>query len=258
MATRIQFRRGTTAQHASFTGAVGEMTVNTDKDCVVVHDGSTSGGFEMARADVSNVSNPQFSGTGSMQLPAGTTAQRPGSAQAGELRYNSSTGGFEGYNGSVWSSLGRVVNVYQSVFNSVQGPNYGFWHSVNALNVTVTPQSSANKFLIVSTMILSTGGTSLASRLLRSGTAIGVGDASSNRTRAGGGGSSYTGSWRDSVMQTYLDSPSTTSSITYSVQVGSHNNGNYTYVNRSGNDQNNADLDNARHSSTLTVYEIAG
>ena len=44
MARQVQFRRGTTAQTNSFTGAVGEVTVDTDKDTVVVHDGSTAGG----------------------------------------------------------------------------------------------------------------------------------------------------------------------------------------------------------------------
>jgi hypothetical protein len=46
----FQRRRGTTAQHASFTGLLGELTVDTDKDVVVVHDGSTVGGFPLARA----------------------------------------------------------------------------------------------------------------------------------------------------------------------------------------------------------------
>jgi hypothetical protein len=46
----FQRRRGTTAQHASFTGLLGELTVDTDKDVVVVHDGSTAGGFPLARA----------------------------------------------------------------------------------------------------------------------------------------------------------------------------------------------------------------
>jgi len=41
----FQRRRGTTAEHASFTGLLGELTVDTDKDVVVVHDGSTAGGF---------------------------------------------------------------------------------------------------------------------------------------------------------------------------------------------------------------------
>lgn len=50
MAKAIQRRRGTTAQHSSFTGLVGEITVDTDKDVVVVHDGSTVGGFPAAKA----------------------------------------------------------------------------------------------------------------------------------------------------------------------------------------------------------------
>ena len=49
MATQIQWRRGTTAQTASFTGAVGEITVDTDKNTLVVHDNSTVGGFALAR-----------------------------------------------------------------------------------------------------------------------------------------------------------------------------------------------------------------
>ena len=50
MATAIQRRRGTTSQHSSFTGLVGEITIDTDKKVVVVHDGSTAGGVPMATA----------------------------------------------------------------------------------------------------------------------------------------------------------------------------------------------------------------
>lgn len=49
MSFAFQRRRGTTAQHASFTGLLGELTVDTDKDTVVVHDGSTAGGFPLVR-----------------------------------------------------------------------------------------------------------------------------------------------------------------------------------------------------------------
>ncbi|MCP4799083.1 MAG: hypothetical protein GY893_03965, partial [bacterium] len=44
----IQFRRGTTTEHNSFTGLLGEVTVDTDKKTVVVHDGSTAGGSALA------------------------------------------------------------------------------------------------------------------------------------------------------------------------------------------------------------------
>ena len=49
MATQIQLRRGNTSATATFTGAVAEVTVDTDKKTIVVHDGSTSGGIPLAR-----------------------------------------------------------------------------------------------------------------------------------------------------------------------------------------------------------------
>ena len=50
MTTQVQFRKGTTAEHAIFTGATAEITVDTEKKTAVVHDGSDVGGFELQRA----------------------------------------------------------------------------------------------------------------------------------------------------------------------------------------------------------------
>ena len=49
MPTQVQFRRGTTAQNNSFTGAAGEISVNTSNNTIRVHDGTTAGGFELAK-----------------------------------------------------------------------------------------------------------------------------------------------------------------------------------------------------------------
>lgn len=49
MTKEVKLRRGTTAQHAAFTGAVGEVTVDTDKNTLVVHDGVTPGGHPAPR-----------------------------------------------------------------------------------------------------------------------------------------------------------------------------------------------------------------
>jgi hypothetical protein len=57
MTTSVQRRRGTTAQHSSFTGLEGEITIDTTKDTAVVHDGSTVGGFPLAKENLANV-NP--------------------------------------------------------------------------------------------------------------------------------------------------------------------------------------------------------
>lgn len=46
MPTVLQFRRGTTSQNNSFTGAAGELSIDTDTDSLRIHDGSTAGGFE--------------------------------------------------------------------------------------------------------------------------------------------------------------------------------------------------------------------
>ena len=54
MATQVQFRRGTTAEHSGFKGADGEVTVDTSLKTVVVHDAVTSGGFPLLRQDASN------------------------------------------------------------------------------------------------------------------------------------------------------------------------------------------------------------
>ena len=50
MAKQVRLRRGTTAEHADFTGANGEITVDTVKHVVIVHDGATAGGWPSANA----------------------------------------------------------------------------------------------------------------------------------------------------------------------------------------------------------------
>ena len=54
MATQVQFRRGTTSEHQSFKGALGEVTVDTSLKTVVIHDAVTNGGFPVLRNDGSN------------------------------------------------------------------------------------------------------------------------------------------------------------------------------------------------------------
>jgi hypothetical protein len=51
MAKRIQFRRGSTTEHATFIGAPGEITIDTTKKIVVVHDGVTAGGYPASRLE---------------------------------------------------------------------------------------------------------------------------------------------------------------------------------------------------------------
>ena len=54
MATTVQFKRGSTSNNDSFTGLVGEISIDTTLGTIRVHDGSTAGGSELALSDLTN------------------------------------------------------------------------------------------------------------------------------------------------------------------------------------------------------------
>ena len=104
MATILQLRRGTTTQHSTFTGAVGEVTVDTTKDTIVVHDGTTAGGKPLATeayvtSQLSAADNTDEITEGSTNLYF-TNARARGAVSVtdsggdGSLSYNNSTGVF--------------------------------------------------------------------------------------------------------------------------------------------------------------------
>ncbi len=66
MAKQLQLRKGTATEHNTFTGANGEVTVDTTNKTLRVHDGSTVGGIRLAT----------FTGglVPATQLPAATTS----------------------------------------------------------------------------------------------------------------------------------------------------------------------------------------
>jgi len=75
MATQIQLRRGTTAQNNSFTGAAGELSVNTSNNTIRVHDGITLGGSELAAVSyASNVTNFSTGTLSTARLPSSGVA----------------------------------------------------------------------------------------------------------------------------------------------------------------------------------------
>ena len=78
MATVLQLRRGSAVENNAFTGALGEVTVDTTNDTLRVHDGSTAGGFTLVNVSASQVlSNKTI---GSNLLPSADSAYDLGSA----------------------------------------------------------------------------------------------------------------------------------------------------------------------------------
>ena len=83
------------------------------------------------------VSDQANSSTGYFDLPAGTTAQRPGSPTSGNMRYNTSTNGFEGYNGSAWGSIGGGASAGGAIYENTLtiSANYTLTTSTNGFSV---------------------------------------------------------------------------------------------------------------------------
>ena len=73
MSTQVQIRRGNTAQTAAFTGVVAELTVDTDKKVVVVHDGTTAGGNPLIKANASITTGQILTSNGSHLLALSNT-----------------------------------------------------------------------------------------------------------------------------------------------------------------------------------------
>ena len=113
MAIRVQFRRGTTNEHSTFTGSVGEVTVNTENKSLVVHDGSTAGGSEVIFKNLTDT--PTDYGTANQVL---TTS---GSALS-------------------WSSLGST---YQTISPTNTDPSYTWDETGNPDDITSASPTQA-------------------------------------------------------------------------------------------------------------------
>ena len=71
MPTQIQLRRGTTSQNGSFTGAAGELSIDTDLDQLRVHDGSTAGGVYVPTGKIGGLKQANVAGTQSELVTSG-------------------------------------------------------------------------------------------------------------------------------------------------------------------------------------------
>jgi len=164
-------------------------------------------------------------------------------------------------NGHTFAPTGHVIQTKSFVLTSaVSSTADGFVDT--GLQLAITPSATSSKILI--TGFISTGASYFKSyvRLLRDSTVLSVGDAASNRPQVYGathpGGSDWDEYAVTSITLNLLDSPNTTSSVTYKVQYRPYDNSATTaFVNRASADRDNADYDE-RSVSVITLQEIAG
>ena len=153
-----------------------------------------------------------------------------------------------------------VVQVKSTTTTTTSGSSSTSFADVTDLNVSITPSSTSNKVLVTGRLSFGrdNNNTGATMRLLRtvSGTSTEIGSGVSEGSRPAGmhelstPGSSE---MREATIN-FLDSPNTTSSITYQVQIRSRD-GSEVSANRTGSDGN--EVYNVRSSSTITVMEIA-
>ena len=80
----------------------------------------------------------ELTGTGSLEIPTGTTGERPGSPAAGMFRYNSSTGEFEGYT-SAWGSIGGGASAGGVIYENAVTISSDYTLSTNKNGMSVGP-----------------------------------------------------------------------------------------------------------------------
>jgi|9_EtaG_2_1085328.scaffolds.fasta_scaffold62522_2 hypothetical protein len=167
--------------------------------------------------------------------------------------------------GTAGTGFGKILQVV----STAKTDTYGETISGNTLSTTIvtglqpsiTPASTSNKILVIVTLSLgyasNSTGDSLGFVIKRDSTAIGKGDSSGSRTSlttATNFSSTFT---LENLSMTFLDSPSSTSSLTYGISLFNGSGSSRTcLLNR--DDRNDDAAYAARGISTITLMEVAG
>jgi len=153
--------------------------------------------------------------------------------------------------------LGNVVQTYRtSVFSETLATGA---YSSAVMTASITPSSTSSKILVLCTVHIATGSATngAMAQLQRGGTPIGIGDASGNRSRCTGAGmgSNAVSRMQSNVQMTFLDSPSSTSALSYTAHIKhGYASNQIVYLNREQSDSDQSSV--GRSASSLTLMEV--
>lgn len=154
---------------------------------------------------------------------------------------------------------GAVLQVQQSVITSAFTMGTSDWTDIPSFSCNITPISASSKIVVyIFTGSITAGGNAIDYRIVRNGNAIGIGDGAGSRDRV------TTRTMREGdtnhvrAMPTviYVDTPSTTSVITYKIQVKNEGNGTI-FFNRAQTDTDTSNAYGGRSISTIVLMEVA-
>jgi hypothetical protein len=177
-----------------------------------------------------------------------TTATRPASPYTGQAIYDTTTSTSLIWNGTVW--VQQTAGVVQVKSTTVTASTFSTSSSslvdITGLSVSITPTSASNKVLVMATVScgISTATELIYATLARGGTAIGGGVDATIISEGRADSRAYNFSTQ------FLDSPASTSALTYNVRTLANASGYTFYLNRRGAS------DAYRGISTITVMEV--
>lgn len=157
------------------------------------------------------------------------------------------------------SGSGQIpVQVVQTVKTDTFSTTSTSFVDVTGLSVNITPTNSSNKILVMYQFLVTAdpANAGVGVRLVRNSTPIFIGDAASTRPQVTNGGSSLNNFCWIPMAGSFVDSPSTTSAVTYKIQIF-NSSGTTSFVNRTQNDRDISVAD-ARGASSIIVMEISG
>ena len=148
---------------------------------------------------------------------------------------------------------GKLLQCLSATKTDSATNNNGTFTTISGLSVAITPSATSSKILVMWHLNVNGNNGGSAMQIVRDSTAICIGDAASSRKRVTANTYTTLAQMVKNVAGQHLDSPSSTSAITYAIQWRSD--GSQTdYLNRSESDNDNTD--NNRTASSITVMEI--
>ena len=154
---------------------------------------------------------------------------------------------------------GKVLQVVSTTkTDTFTGALGDTWYTVTGLSASITPSSTSSKILISGHVMGSSQDADAKKRfyvkIQKGGSDIAIGDAAGSRLRVHNSSFSDDGANNATVPINFLDSPSSTSSLSYTIQVRDDTSG--VRVNAAPADNDNDTY--PRATSTITLMEIAG
>lgn len=152
---------------------------------------------------------------------------------------------------------GAIIQTVTATITTPVTTTSATYVDVTGLTVSITPSSASNTIFIIATM-QGSGSTSTSPiyQLVRGSTAICIGTSVGSRVAASSSLNVNSAAGMNSNTISFVDSPATTSSTTYKIQMASLVAGQQVVINSSNTDTNTAGF--PRTASTITVFEIKG